>query len=217
MEQVRKIQSTGTAVRVISIICIVLFAIAALFLALTMVALIVTSYVLPADYQVVDVVLDFGLKLDYPLFAQMDAHPFFSDNFSATAQDSTLLLDFSSDVMPFQLTKLWALLFTPFLQIIAWIVVFSFVCRFAKALKTSHSPFTGTVIARLKAIGWSLLFAATLPSVIGGFVSTFAMSGHFKVSVSVDLSMVLFILIFLLLIYIFSYGAKLQEESDTTL
>ena len=217
MKQVRKIQSTGTAVRVISIICIVLFSIAALFLALTMIALISASFALPADYQVMDVAVDLRLKLDNPLFAQMESHPFFGNGISATAQDSTLLFDLSSGTMAFQLTKLWALLFTPFLQIIAWIVVFSFVCRFAKALKMSHSPFTGTVIARLKAIGWSLLFAATLPSVIGGFVSAFALSGNFKISFSIDLSMVLFILIFLLLIYIFSYGAKLQEESDTTL
>lgn len=217
MEQLRKIQKMGTAVQVISIICIVFLAIAIATVAACIAALIAASIAVPAEYQTLDMALDLQLTLDHPLFAQMDAESFTSENLATYIQDSAMIFNVASDTIPCHVFNIWAIFVTPLLQLIAWLIVLCHVSRFAKTLKRSHAPFTSDVVRRLKKIGWSLVFAATLPSVIGGFVSAFVLSGDVKLAFDINLPLVLLVLIFLLLIYIFSYGVELQEESDTTL
>lgn len=217
MDQIRKIQSMGTAIRVISIILRVLLGIFAVMLLAAIVALITASIVLPAEYQTLDMAFELDLALEHPLFAQMEAYPFITEGFSATSQDSSLLFDFTSGAIPCRLTNLWALLITPLLQMIAWFIVLCHVGKFAKALKNSYSPFTAEISTRLKRTGWAVLFATVLPTVIGTSVMSFVLSNNVNLTINIDLTMVLFVLLFLMLTYIFAYGAKLQEESDTTL
>lgn len=81
------------------------------------------------------------------------------------------------------------------------LIVVIFAGKLAKALETCQSPFEESVTKAMKHFAFSLIPA--------GF--TFVTDG------SLNLTMVLIILAVIIFSYIFSYGAKLQQESDETL
>lgn len=81
------------------------------------------------------------------------------------------------------------------------LIVVIFAGKLAKALETCQSPFEESVTKAMKHFAFSLIPA--------GF--TFVTNG------SINLTMVLIILAVIIFSYIFSYGAKLQQESDETL
>lgn len=81
------------------------------------------------------------------------------------------------------------------------LIVVIFAGNLAKALETCQSPFEESVTKAMKHFAFSLIPA--------GF--TFVTDG------SLNLTMVLIILAVIIFSYIFSYGAKLQQESDETL
>ncbi|MBQ3139639.1 MAG: hypothetical protein IJB68_09060 [Ruminococcus sp.] len=81
------------------------------------------------------------------------------------------------------------------------LIVVIFAGKLAKALEKCQSPFEESVTKAMKHFAFSLIPA--------GF--TFVTDG------SLNLTMVLIILAVIIFSYIFSYGAKLQQESDETL
>ncbi len=81
------------------------------------------------------------------------------------------------------------------------LIVVIFAGKLAKALETCQSPFEESVTKAMKHFAFSLIPV--------GF--TFITNG------SINLTMVLIILAVIIFSYIFSYGAKLQQESDETL
>ena len=81
------------------------------------------------------------------------------------------------------------------------LIVVIFAGKLAKALETCQSPFEESVTKAMKHFAFSLIPV--------GF--TFVTNG------SINLTMVLIILAVIIFSYIFSYGAKLQQESDETL
>lgn len=81
------------------------------------------------------------------------------------------------------------------------LIVVIFAGKLAKALETCQSPFEESVTKAMKHFAFSLIPA--------GF--TFVTEG------SINLTMVLIVLAVIIFSYIFSYGAKLQQESDETL
>ncbi len=81
------------------------------------------------------------------------------------------------------------------------LIVVIFAGKLAKALEICQSPFEESVTKAMKHFAFSLIPA--------GF--TFVTDG------SLNLTMVLIILAVIIFSYIFSYGAKLQQESDETL
>lgn len=81
------------------------------------------------------------------------------------------------------------------------LVVVIFAGKLAKALEKCQSPFEESVTKAMKHFAFSLIPA--------GF--TFVTDG------SLNLTMVLIIIAVIIFSYIFSYGAKLQQESDETL
>ncbi len=81
------------------------------------------------------------------------------------------------------------------------LIVVIFAGKLAKALEKCQSPFEESVTKAMKHFAFSLIPV--------GF--TFVTNG------SINLTMVLIILAVIIFSYIFSYGAKLQQESDETL
>ncbi len=81
------------------------------------------------------------------------------------------------------------------------LVVVIFAGKLAKALETCQSPFEESVTKAMKHFAFSLI-PAGLTIITNG---------------SINLTMVLIILAVIIFSYIFSYGAKLQQESDETL
>ena len=81
------------------------------------------------------------------------------------------------------------------------LVVVIFAGKLAKALETCQSPFEESVTKAMKHFAFSLI-----PAVL-----TYITQG------SINLTMVLIVIAVIIFSYIFSYGAKLQQESDETL
>lgn len=81
------------------------------------------------------------------------------------------------------------------------LVVVIFAGKLAKALETCQSPFEESVTKAMKHFAFSLIPVVLMYITQG----------------SINLTMVLIVLAVIIFSYIFSYGAKLQQESDETL
>lgn len=87
------------------------------------------------------------------------------------------------------------------LLLVSLYVVFMFAVRLSKALEICESPFEENVLTAMKNFGYSFIPFGILQIGLTGISSV---------------TIILMILLVLAMIYIFSYGAKLQQESDET-
>lgn len=87
------------------------------------------------------------------------------------------------------------------LYLVVMLIIVIFAGKLAKALEICKSPFEESVAKALKHFSFSLIPCFLL----------FLHNG------TIDLTLVLVIIAFIIFSYIFSYGAKLQQESDETL
>lgn len=124
-----------------------------------------------------------------------------------TADSKTLTLDIH-DLSRY----LWPAL----LALVAMEVTFIFALRLCNAFKRCISPFEENVIAKMKALAWSLLPWIVLPAFAESALTNL-LSGGFRWNFSLDLTMIVTVLIVFVLVRIFQYGAILQQESDETL
>lgn len=87
------------------------------------------------------------------------------------------------------------------LLLVSLYVVFMFAVRLSKALETCESPFEENVLIAMKKLGYSFIPFGILQIGLTGISAV---------------TIILMIMLVLAMIYIFSYGAKLQQESDDT-
>ena len=117
---------------------------------------------------------------------------------------------------------LWVkLIFLPF-QAAAAIVVSNFVIGLFKEIEKSDTPFRYSIADKLKGLsnailGGSIIFAA--PYLVSYLVNAFTETGEPQTNACAVIMLGgLFLgVLFKALSYIFSYGSKLQQESDETL
>ncbi|MBQ9209597.1 MAG: DUF2975 domain-containing protein [Oscillospiraceae bacterium] len=113
------------------------------------------------------------------------------------------------------------LLFLPF-QAVTLAVVTNFVIKLFKEIEAGDTPFRYTIADRLKGLsdailGGSIVFAA--PYLVISILSVFSGTGaeQSQLSVAVMLGAIFLGVLFKSLAYVFSYGCRLQQESDETL
>ena len=87
------------------------------------------------------------------------------------------------------------------LLLVSLYVVFMFAVRLSKALEICESPFEENVLTAMKNFGYSFIPFGILQIGLTGISAV---------------TIILMIMFVLAMIYIFSYGAKLQQESDDT-
>lgn len=101
-------------------------------------------------------------------------------------------------------------------DLICGIIVMFMIRTLMKSIELCETPFCDNVIKNMKNFGFSLipfaflrLFSENLPSAL--------YSDKIDFSLGVDLTVVIGILVVFMLVMIFTYGAKLQKESNETL
>lgn len=102
------------------------------------------------------------------------------------------------------------------LYLVASLVSVWFFCLLCKAFKNCTSPFEENVIKKMKNFAFSLIPWAVIASLSDSAAKSFY-TGKLDISIGVNIGTVLIILVIFALAFIFSYGAKLQKESDETL
>lgn len=118
--------------------------------------------------------------------------------------DNTLSFGVSSDLsdIDFKIVKIKGIvrLILTDMILIAGLVVSIFTKKLAKSIETCDTPFCEEVIKNMKSFGYSLIPLAMLGGINGSLVET-----------------ALITLGIIIIINVFSYGTKLQQESDETL
>ena len=143
--------------------------------------------------------------------------------------ESGLKLTAQTDRMEFSLQRLaWACL-SGCIYCAAMLVVFIFLMRLSDGFRTCDSPFADDVIKRMTVFAWVLLGSAVVSTIAEGVVNSLLMRSidlEFSLNptgvgdglyASVSFAPILIALIVLFLSMIFRYGAALQKESDETL
>lgn len=228
----KKVNGIGLAGKIISIVMIVLMAIACSGL---LTAGIIFA-VMPKDSIRIGVDADVSVEVSDRLLGligedlaegaidginnrkRADDEPF---ELTAEKTDSGLLVKADADSRSFFMKGLIVPVITGFIFCAALLVVFVFLRRLCDSFRTCDSPFDAEVIKRMKVFAWVLVGAAALMSAAGSVGRTvgslFKLGGSFSLDFSLNLWPVFIALVVLFLTVIFRYGAELQKESDETL
>ncbi|MBQ8297621.1 MAG: hypothetical protein IJX77_07560 [Ruminococcus sp.] len=91
-------------------------------------------------------------------------------------------------------------IFAGAIVLIAAAVTLGFAVRLAEAIEHCSSPFEIGIVNKMKAFGYSLIPPAALGGIANGSL----------------LIMAILAIVVIIMIHVFSYGAKLQQESDDT-
>lgn len=132
------------------------------------------------------------------------------------AEDGTVSVKLSSDVISFDLRKVAEMLLVVTIALVMTLVTLFFISALCKAFRDCKSPFEENVIKKMQNLA-IVLIPWTIVSSLTGSIRAAFMTNNFRWSVGVDLGVVFVVLIVLVLAYIFKYGAMLQQESDETL
>ncbi len=112
--------------------------------------------------------------------------------------------------------RLALLCFVALIYIAASFVVFFFVEKLCKSLKTAETPFSEDIITGMERFAWALIPWALVHTFCEGIMNN-AFSQQINYHFGLGLSMILAVLLVFGLVRIFKYGAALQQESDETL
>ncbi len=114
----------------------------------------------------------------------------------------------------FSTGKIIVFIILEFLVLAATFVTMTFIIKLCKEFKTCETPFSESVIKRMKQVGYSMLpWFIVFPTAEAA--ANFLVSNN--LNISLDPGMLIMALVVLALTYIFKYGAMLQQESDETL
>ena len=114
----------------------------------------------------------------------------------------------------FNTSKMIIFIILEFLVLAAAFVTMTFITKLCKEIKTCETPFSESVIKRMKQVGYSMLpWFIVFPTAEAA--ANFLVMNNLKISL--DPGMLIMALVVLALTYIFKYGAMLQQESDETL
>ncbi len=97
------------------------------------------------------------------------------------------------------------------------IAVFVMLRRLMKAVESSESPFTDSVVKGMTGLAISLIPYAVLKPLASALGKGLIIGGEADFSFGVDLTTAFAALVVILIIMIFKYGAAIQKESDETL
>ena len=114
----------------------------------------------------------------------------------------------------FSTGKIIVFIILEFLVLAATFVTMTFIIKLCKEFKTCETPFSESVIKRMKQVGYSMLpWFIVFPTAEAA--ANFLVTNN--LNISLDPGMLIMALVVLALTYIFKYGAMLQQESDETL
>ena len=236
----KKINRIGLAGQIVSIVLIVLMAMASFGCLLGGIAL----SCLPEDAASVGVTTDMDFKVGKSLIGRwMDEIP--NDLSKVNAQLSVNGADFkdmtmektedgllfraSTERMEFRIKRLARAVYAGFVYCATLLVVFIFLKRLCDGFRRSDTPFSDDVIRRMRVFAWVLVGGAVLSSVaeaIGNSLINRSLDLSFSLNptgvnngleFSFNFAPILIALIVLFLTMIFRYGAQLQREADETL
>ncbi len=128
-----------------------------------------------------------------------------------------IVLHAEGDAKQFTLRKIGFALLGYALVPGALIAVFVMLRRLMKAVETSESPFTDSVVKKMTGFAISLIPYAVLKPLASGIGRGLIMGGEVDFTFGVDLTTAFAALVIILIIMIFKYGAAIQKESDETL
>lgn len=237
----KKVNRIGLAGQIVSVILIVLMAVA-------LAALIVATVLfllMPKDAILIGFRSDFDVKVTDKLIG-----PFMDDiteeglgeisadisvngreygDVSIEKQADGILVSGSSDRITLDLTRVSSALIAALIYCVTLLVVFIFLKRLSDGFHRCDTPFSDDVVSRMTTFAWVLLIGSVISSVAQGVANTLvARSTELEFSVnpagmntgfhfSFNLTPILIALVVLFLVMIFRYGAQLQKEADETL
>lgn len=236
-----KVNRIGTVGQIVSIILIILMAVACFGLIVGGIVLAV----LPKDAVVVGVKADMDITVGKSLIGRymddIDDDVLDSINgsirvngdeytdFQASKTDSGLVLSGSTERVTFEVSRFGYAMLAGLIYCACMLVVFIFLKRLADGFRHCDTPFAEEVTRRMTVFAWVLLGCSVVSSVAEGIVNALMTRGvDFELvlnpagmdsgfHVSVNFAPILIALIVLFLTMIFRYGAELQKEADETL
>lgn len=148
--------------------------------------------------------------------AKIDGDDFPFDNANITETEKGYKVDFDASTFTFSLGKVIYGLIATLVYIICIVVTLFMLRKLFQELEKCETPFTDSVIARMKAFGFSLIPFVVLQGITDAAWGSMFKTG-FDFSLNLDFTMIIVILVVFMLTMIFSYGAELQKQSDETL
>lgn len=133
----------------------------------------------------------------------------------ADEEANTVSVNFASEpTNMFNVPKIVIFILLALVLMAVNIVTMTFIIKLCKEFKTCETPFSESVIKRMKQVGYSMLpWCIVYPTAEAA--ANFMVTNN--LNISVDIGMLIMALVVLALTYIFKYGAMLQQESDETL
>ncbi len=236
----KKVNRIGLAGQIISIILIILMAVAVFGCLLGGVALAV----LPNDAVTIGVKGNMDVAVGKSLIgrwmdeisddpqtldAQMSINGTDYTNLNMEKTEDGLLIHAASDRVEFRLSRLYYAAFSGLAYCAVLLVVFIFLKRVCDGFRHCDTPFSDDVIHRMTVFAWVMVGGAVLMSAaesIGNSLIHRSLDMSFSINptgfnsglqLSFSFAPILIALLVLFLTMIFRYGAQLQKESDETL
>ena len=236
----KKVNRIGLAGQIVSIILIVMMAVACFGCLIGGVFLAV----LPEDAATVGVTTDMDVKVGKSVIgrwmdeisddltevnAQLSVN---GDDFSNMTMEKTadgLLFRASTERMEFRIKRFASAVFTGLIYCATLLVVFIFLKRLCDGFRHCDTPFSDDVIKRMTVFAWVLLIGSVVSSGAEAVVNSLlnrSLDLSFSLNptgvnpgfeVSFSFAPIIIALIVLFLTMIFRYGSQLQKEADETL
>ncbi len=224
--KINKFGKIGEVIAQISRILVILSAVILLAAGILMLAmpkdLFTLDYYVGMDMQVdLDTI---GEKITEEDMAELEA-----DAYTVTTSDTemlivgveadedanTLSVNFASEpTNMFNTPKIVIFILLQLLLMVVNFITITFIVKLCKEFKICETPFSESVIKRIKQVGFSLIpWCIVYPTAEAA--ANFMVSNN--LNITIDIGMIIMVLVVLALAHIFKYGAMLQQESDETL